>query len=81
MEEVRLMLADQGVSIRRINQAYFAWYGAYAARADAVDPLGEQLRELREHAGSLARFLELVRGISTREQVEALLASADAGPE
>ena len=73
MEEVRLMLTDHGVSIRRINQAYFAWYGTYAARADAVDPLGEQLRELRERAGSLARFLELVRGITTRAEVEALL--------
>ena len=78
MEEVRLMLADHGVSIRRINQAYFAWYGTYAARADAVDPLGEQLRELRERAGSLARFLELVRGITTRAEVEALLGSSAA---
>ena len=77
MEEVRLMLADHGVSIRRINQAYFAWYGTYAARADAVDPLGEQLRELRERAGSLARFLELVRGITTRAEVEALLEAED----
>ena len=73
MEEVRLMLADHGISIRRINQAYFAWYGTYAARADAVDPLGDQLRELRERAGSLARFLELVRGVTTRAEVEALL--------
>ena len=69
MEEVRLMLADHGVSIRRINQAYFAWYGTYAARPDAVDPLGGQLRELRARAGSLARFLELVRGVtSTRRR-------------
>ena len=67
------MLADHGISIRRINQAYFAWYGTYAARADAVDPLGDQLRELRERAGSLARFLELVRGVTTRAEVEALL--------
>ncbi len=80
MEEVRLMLADHGVSIRRINQAYFAWYGTYAARPDAVDPLGGQLRELRERAGSLARFLELVRGVTTRAGVEALLASTDEPP-
>ena len=79
MEEVRLLLADHGVSIRRINQAYFAWYGTYAARADAVDPLGDQLRELRERAGSLARFIELVRGVTTRAEVEALL-EAPAGP-
>lgn len=78
MEEVRLVLADHGFPIRRINQAYFAWYGTYAARADAVDPLGGQLRELRERAGSLARFLELVRGVTTRAEVEALLASTGA---
>ena len=77
MEEVRLLLADHGFPIRRINQAYFAWYGTYAARADAVDPLGGQLRELRERAGSLARFLELVRGVTTRAEVEALLASTE----
>ena len=81
MEEVRLMLADHGISIRRINQAYFAWFGTYAARADAVDPLGDQLRELRERAGSLARFLELVRGVTTRAEVEALLTRAGAAPE
>ena len=80
MEEVRLMLEDHGISIRRINQAYFAWYGTYAARPDAVDPLGEQLRELRARAGSLARFLELVRGITTRAEVEALLARTEATP-
>ena len=80
MEEVRLMLADHGISIRRINQAYFAWYGTYAARADAVDPLGDQLRELRARAGSLARFLELVRGITSRAEVEALLAGTEATP-
>ncbi len=80
MEEVRLMLADHGVSIRRINQAYFAWYGTYAARPDAVDPLGGQLRELRARAGSLARFLELVRGVTSRAGVEALLASTDESP-
>jgi len=69
MEAVRLELAQEGVQIRRINQAYFAWYGAYAARADATDPLGEQLRALRERAGSLAAFLTAVRGITTREGV------------
>ena len=80
MEEVRLMLEDHGISIRRINQAYFAWYGTYAARPDAVDPLGDQLRELRARAGPLARFLELVRGITTRAEVEALLARTEATP-
>ena len=79
MEETRRFLQDRGVSVRRINQAYFAWYGTYAARADATDPLGPQLRELRERAGSLRRFLELVRGVTDRAGVGALLDGLRAG--
>lgn len=75
MEEVRQRLNDAGYRIRRINQAYFAWYGTYAARGDSVDPLGNQLRDLRERSGSVARFLEAVRGATTRDDVAALVAS------
>lgn len=74
MEEVRGELWEAGVRIRRLNQAYFAWYGSYAARPDAVDPLGEQLRAVREQAGSLAAFLSLVRGARSRADVERMLA-------
>lgn len=73
METVRRELWDAGYRIRRLNQAYFAWYGSYAARPDAVDPLGAQLREARQRAGSLARFLEVIRVTSTRAEVEAVL--------
>ena len=79
MEEVRQLLADHGVYIRRINQAYFAFYGTYATRDDAIHPLGGQLLELRERAGSLARFIELVREVTAASEVEALLAGLDGG--
>lgn len=75
MEEVRQRLNDAGYRIRRINQAYFAWYGTYAARGDSVDPLGNQLRDLRERSGSVARFLEVVRAATTRDDVATLVAS------
>ena len=78
MEEVRGELCDSGFCLRRINQAYFAWFGTYAARADATDPLGPQIFALREQSGSLALFLELVRGASTRAEVEALVESGGA---
>lgn len=75
MEEVRQQLADGGINIRRINQAYFAWYGTYAARPDSVDPLGSQLREVRERAGSLREFMTLVRDATSRDDVARLVAS------
>ena len=75
MEEVRLELAEGGVRIRRLNQAWFAFYGSYADRPDATDPLGPAILEIRERSGSLARFLELVRGATDRAAVERLLAA------
>jgi hypothetical protein len=76
MEEVREDLATHGIQIRRLNQAYFAWYGTYAARPDSVDPLGSELRSLRERAGSLRAFLALVRGATSRDDIAALLTAA-----
>ena len=73
MEEVRLELCDAGFCLRRINQAHFAWFGTYAARPDATDPLGPQLRTLRDASGSLAAFLEAVRGAGSREDIEVLI--------
>ncbi|MFA7248194.1 MAG: hypothetical protein WC273_01010 [Dehalococcoidia bacterium] len=75
METVRQQLWDGGYRIRRLNQAYFAWYGSYAARPDAIDPLGGQLRELRTRAGSLAAFLAVVRDTTSRAEVAGALES------
>jgi hypothetical protein len=72
MEQVRLELAGDGIVIRRINQAYFAWFGSYAARADSVDPLGDELRALRARLGSLDAFVDEVRGVTSRAQVREL---------
>lgn len=74
MEEAREFLDDEGIYLRRINQAYFAFFGDYTAGPASPDPLGDQLREIRRRAGSLGAFLELVRELSGRAEVEALLA-------
>jgi hypothetical protein len=81
MDEVRAELCDAGVCIRKINQAYFAWFGTYTARPDSVDPLGPQLRELRELSSDVAAFLARVRGAGGRDDIERLLdeARAEAG--
>lgn len=70
MDEVRDELEAAGYYIREINQAYFAWYGTYAARPDATDPLGAYLREIRERSGSLDTFMERIRGWTSRAEVE-----------
>ncbi len=60
MEESRLRFVRHGYNIRKINQAYFAFYGSYATRPGSVSPIGGQLRELRRSSPSLRAFLEEV---------------------
>ena len=60
MEERRRLFVAQGYNIRKINQAYFAFYGSYATGPGATSPIGEQLRELRRESDSLKEFLDTV---------------------
>jgi hypothetical protein len=76
MNEVRDELCAAGICIRKINQAFFAWFGTYAARPDSVDPLGPQLRELRDLSSDIGDFLSRVRGAGGRDDIERLLSNA-----
>ncbi len=65
METRRLFFLENGYLIRRLNQAYFAFHGSYAAApggaadAEGAD-LGSQLRELKTNASSYAAFMHEV---------------------
>jgi hypothetical protein len=71
MEERRALFNKNGYGIRKINQAYFAFYGGYqgvgGSNAGGTDPIGPALRGLRDSRGSVRAWLEAVRGITTRE--------------
>lgn len=69
MEARRRGLEAHGIFIRKLNQAYFAFYGSYATEPSAVSPIGDQLRELRESSGSLAVFLQTVAQMSSYEDL------------
>lgn len=74
MESRRQELVSRGYIIRKLNQAYFAFHGAYAVGPAATDPIGDKLRELRIRAGSLARFVQIVSRLTTVAQLDAALA-------
>ncbi len=76
MEQRRLFLWQNGYAIRRLNQAYFAFYGAYAAvpgGAAGEDPAGPAVRALRAQSNSLAAFLNRIAGMSSFEQLQAAI--------
>ncbi len=68
MEERRRELLERGYRIRKINQAYFAFYGSYATSAASVSPIEGQLRGLRQRSETLGEFLNTVAQFSTYEE-------------
>ena len=71
MEERRLVFWENGYhSLRRLNQAYFAFHGAYAdepggAAGTVEDPIGSAVRALRTKSTSLLQFLNRVSWITS----------------
>jgi hypothetical protein len=82
MEERRRMFVEHGYTIRRLNQAYFAFYGAYADQPGerGEDPVGPAVEQLRALSPSLGGFLRWVAGMTSfaelREQLSREHASA-----
>jgi hypothetical protein len=79
MEERRAMFVTNGYPIRKLNQAYFAFYGAYADTpgATGTDPVGPALLQLRENSSSLYDFMRTVAMVNSFAELQAL---ADVAP-
>ena len=69
MEERRQYLYDNGYIIRKLNQAYFAFHGAYADAPTSVSAIGAELRELRDRSSSLKEFLEITTTMTSRDDL------------
>ncbi len=73
MEARRLVFLDHGYLLRKLNQAYFAFYGAYAdvpGGAAGEDPVGPAVRSLRAQSTSLKDFLERMSWMTSFEQLQ-----------
>lgn len=76
METRRVFFWEHGYRIRKLNQAYFAFHGAYADEpggAAGDDPVGSAVRALWDQVGSAAEFLRLIDGVSSFERLEDIL--------
>ncbi len=69
MEQKRQYLATKGYHIRKLNQAYFAFYGTYADRPTSISPIGPELKKLRGQSASLKDFLETVAAMTSRQDL------------
>lgn len=73
MEARRQFFWQNGYLIRKLNQAYFAFYGAYAdtpGGAAGEDPVGPAVRKLREQSASLADFVNAIASMTSFDQLK-----------
>lgn len=73
MEIRRQFFWENGYHIRKLNQAYFAFYGAYADQpggAAGEDPVGAAVRLLREKSTSLEDFVNRMAWMWNFEQLK-----------
>ena len=71
METERVKLVEKGYNLRKLNQAYFAFHGAYADQpggAAGDDPVGDAVRRLFDDSPSLAAFLKRIAWMTSFEQ-------------
>ena len=69
MEQKQQYLAENGYYIRKLNQAYFAFYGTYADSPTSISPIGAEMKELRSRSASLKDFLDTVAAMTNRQDL------------
>jgi hypothetical protein len=73
MEARRAVFLKNGYLIRKLNQAYFSFYGAYAdspGGAAGEDPVGPAVRALRTQSKSLADFVNTISWMTNFKQLQ-----------
>ncbi len=76
MEARRQFFWDNGYIIRKLNQAYFAFYGLYAdipGGPAGEDPVGPAVRALRSQSASLTDFLYTIAWMDSYEDLLAAI--------
>lgn len=73
MEERRQFFAENGIFIRKINQAFFAFYGTYADGPASSNPIGPRIERVWELTKDVGQFLRLMREVESAEELSGLL--------
>lgn len=75
MEQRRQVFVQNGYFIRKLNQAYFAFHGAYNADpggspAAGKDPVGPAVQQMRDRSASLGDFLRSMATVQDFEDLQ-----------
>lgn len=78
MEARREVFWEHGYHLRKLNQAYFAFYGAYADQPGGEagdDPVGAAVRAFYSESPSLAAFLKRIAWMTSFEDLQGTVGS------
>ena len=78
MEEKRLWFNANGIAIRKINQAYFAFYGTYADNPASSNPIGPKVDRVWELTGDVGVFLSFMRDVTNVDDLDSVLSQLEA---
>lgn len=73
MDQQQIYLAANGYYIRKLNQAYFAFYGTYADSPAYENPIGTKIKQIRAESTSLKSFLSTMSAMTGPQNLDAVL--------
>lgn len=74
MDDKRDYLAQHGINIRKINQAYFAFYGTYGDTAASSNPVGPKVEKVWALTKDVGLFLANMREVRNVADLDATIA-------
>ena len=77
MEQRRREFVENGYHIRKLNQAYFAFYGSYAESPASSSSIGDQLNRMVELSPDFKTFVEEIAEVSSYDQFLATLSELE----
>ena len=73
MEERRQLFEENGHHIRKLNQAFFAFHGTYAASPASVSPIGDEVEQLWSTSDSVGDFIRTMAGFGSYQEFQDFL--------
>lgn len=70
MDDERQYLDAHGISIRKINQAYFAFYGTYGDTAQSSSPIGPKVAKVWSLTNDVGLFLKVMRDVTNEHNLD-----------
>lgn len=79
MEAKRHYLAEHGIAIRKLNQAYFAFYGDYGDTPASSNPIGPKVERVWAATKDVGLFLHAMREVANARELDELVAALETG--